>query len=698
MARRTISYRFSLVIAMPLLIIVVGASIAINAYLTTKSSIDALTQQLFDQVGSQATEQTRAHMSQAIPAVDTVVALLADATLPSDITQDDALVLELADVLRANPGFAWVTFGDVNGSFVGVQRTGHGLLTNRSRIVLGKTELEIHSVEQDNTLRLASHTTDTHYDPRARPFYTLATSAKHRIWTPPYMFFARDATGALLSGGARQGITCAAPVYAKGGALRGVVTVDFDLAALSRFVAELHLSAHSVVFLYTDDGNIVAHPSLRVLHAKEGADDLVTKTNIDDPLVRTFFDQTRDGQFELRHDGRRYIATSRPIDIDDRALAWHVGAVAPVDDFEGPLQKNVRFAVMLSAIVIVIAVGAGFVFARQLARPLAKITTEMEAAGRFEIGEHVPSPSWFTEINAMDRALGAMKSGLRSFGAYVPRDLVRAVLASGERAELGGKTKRLTIFFSDLAGFTTLSETMAPDALVELLGGYFDAMTKVIQSRGGTIDKFIGDAIMAFWNAPKDEPDHATLACEAALECQKKLDEMRKTDPRLAGLRARIGLATGDVLVGNIGSRDRMNYTVMGDTANLASRLEGLNKAYGTPVMMSEATYEAAKSAVVARPIDVVAVKGKVKGVRVFEPIAARDDATDGDKRFCDLTARALEAYLSRDFTGAAKAWDEALLVRKSDAACELMKARALELAKTPPPPDWDGAHVMHEK
>src|SRR6185437_1039257 len=192
-------------------------------------------------------------------------------------------------------------------------------------------------------------------------------------------------------------------------------------------------------------------------------------------------------------------------------------------------------------------------------------------------------------------------SGLRSFGAYVPRDLVRAVLASGERAELGGKTKELTIFFSDLAGFTTLSETLAPEALVELLGGYFDEMTRVIQSHGGTIDKFIGDAIMAFWNAPGDEPDHAARACQAALDCQAKLDAMRRADARLAGLQARIGLATGSVLVGNIGASDRMNYTVMGDTVNLASRLEGLNKAYGTPIMIAETTF--AKAGALARAI-----------------------------------------------------------------------------------------------
>jgi adenylate cyclase len=695
--RRTVSFRLSIAVVVPVLVGLVGVLIAGQALWTTKRLIDELTTHLFTQVGSEAAEETGAHVSQAIPAADLVVALLRDANLPADITQDDALVLELADVLRANPGFAWVSFSDVTGSFVGVQRRSDGVRTNRSHIVAGKTDLVEHTFDKDGTLRLANHNVDTQYDPRTRPFFELATKAHHRIWTPPYIFFGEGIAGAPQNAGARQGITCAAPVYARDGTLRGVVTVDFDLGALSRFVAELHLSPHAVVFLYSDDGTILAHPSLHLAsHGKGG--ELVTKSNIDDPLVRTFFDKEPSARFDFEHDGQLYLATSRAFTIDEGALAWHVGAIAPERDFNGPLEGYKRFAIAVSAIAIVIGAALGIAFSRALAKPLAGIATEMERAGRFEITDHVPSHTRFTEINAMDRALGAMKGGLHSFGAYVPRDLVRAVLATGVRAELGGKTKRLTIFFSDLAGFTTISETLAPEALVELLGGYFDEMTKVIQSRGGTIDKFIGDAIMAFWNAPKDEPRHAALACEAAIACQKKLDAMRQSDPKLAGLRARIGIATGDVLVGNIGSSDRMNYTVMGDTVNLASRLEGLNKAYGTPVMISAATYEACHDEVLARPIDVVAVKGKATGVRVLEPIGARAGASKADERLCDASTRALDAYLARDFANAIKAWDEALAIRPGDGPSTLMKARAMEYAASPPPADWNGVAVMHEK
>ncbi|HSQ66132.1 MAG TPA: adenylate/guanylate cyclase domain-containing protein [Polyangiaceae bacterium] len=694
--RRAISYRLSLVVAIPLLIVVTGATIAGNAYLTTRATIDSLTSQLFDQVSGEAAEQTRAHVMQAVPAVDLLAAELRGRA-QADVFSDDALVLELADVLRANPGFAWVSYSDTTGSFAGAYRTGGELRTNRSRIAGGKTELAEHVLAADGSLAPLRHADDTHYDPRTRPFYALARDAKGRVWTAPYVFFDQGVPG----------ITCAAPVYAKGGELRGVVTVDFDLNVLSTFASQLHLSPHSTVFLYDASGAILAHPTLHVVEKSGQGEqgELVTEKNVPDELVREFFQRAPEEapdfegarRFTYEHAGVRYVAAERAFRIDDR-LRWRVGAVAPESDFLGTVEHNNRVAAGVSLAAVLVAVAIGAAFASRIARPLATIAQDMQRVGNFEIEPHVPLPTIFREIAAMDRALGAMKSGLGSFASYVPRDLVRAVLASGERAELGGKTKTMTIFFSDLAGFTTLSETMKPAALVELLGGYFDEMTKVIGERGGTIDKFIGDAIMAFWNAPQDEPRHAELACEAAMACQKRLDEMRRENPALAGLTARVGVATGDVLVGNIGSRERMNYTVMGDTVNLASRLEGLNKAYGTPIMLSEAAYLASKDAVLARPIDVVAVKGKATGIRVYEPIARRADATKDDVVFCAACERALDAYLARDFAGAERAWGEALGVRPGDEAATLMQGRAAEYARNAPPADWDGTHVMKSK
>jgi adenylate cyclase len=315
--------------------------------------------------------------------------------------------------------------------------------------------------------------------------------------------------------------------------------------------------------------------------------------------------------------------------------------------------------------------------ANWVATPLVLIAREMEKVGRFELDDAPQPLTVFVELAVIHAALVTMKRGLMNFAVYVPRDLVRAVLQSGQRAELGGKTKHLTVFFSDLAGFTTLSESMTPDALVKLLGGYFDEMTRVISSHQGTIDKFIGDAIMAFWNAPNDVVDHAVRACEAALACQRKLGEMRQNDSALRGVSARIGIATGDALVGNIGSSGRMNYTLMGDTVNLAARLESLAKTYGTPVLVSGACHEAAKQRIVMRPIDVVAVKGKKQGVKVYEPLALVSENNEHAVLVARLSDSAMDAYLSRRFAEASQLFTDILKLLPNDLAATTLRARA---------------------
>jgi adenylate cyclase len=303
----------------------------------------------------------------------------------------------------------------------------------------------------------------------------------------------------------------------------------------------------------------------------------------------------------------------------------------------------------------------------------------------------------------MDDALRRMKTGLSSFARYVPRDVVRSLLGSGGEAKLAGEVKTLTVFFSDIAGFTTLAEQMPPDALVELLGGYFDESTRILADKRGTVDKFIGDGIMAFWGAPEALPggpdEHAALACEAAVLYQRRIRELREEGEAWAqSVSVRIGLATGPVLVGNIGSHERMNYTVMGDTVNLAARLEGLCKAYGVGILVAEATYTLARERVVGRPVDVVAVKGKAQGTKVYEMLALRADADEVTRRVEELSEQAFAAYVGRDFSVCAARLAEVLALRPGDKAAEVLLGRAEGYQKNPPPPEWSGVYVATEK
>jgi adenylate cyclase len=300
----------------------------------------------------------------------------------------------------------------------------------------------------------------------------------------------------------------------------------------------------------------------------------------------------------------------------------------------------------------------------------------------------------------MDQSLLHMKGSLRSFSYYVPRDLVRAMLESGQEATLQGQRREMTVYFSDIAGMTSMAEMMTPDQLVHLLSRYFDEMTQMIASQGGTVDKFIGDAIMAFWGAPAPTADHAARACEAALRSQRRLAELRAAPdvPGLAKIYARIGIATGDALVGNVGSHERFNYTVMGDTVNLASRLEGLNKLYGTEILISDPTGEALHEGIIARPVGVAQVKGKRQCVEVWEPLCLASEDNPVARELTRLFVEGLAAYLERDFQAAAAQYEAALRLRPEDKPAAVLLERCLELLIAPPPEAWNGVYIATEK
>jgi adenylate cyclase len=290
---------------------------------------------------------------------------------------------------------------------------------------------------------------------------------------------------------------------------------------------------------------------------------------------------------------------------------------------------------------------------------------------------------------------GAQKRFIKgAFRQYLSPAVIDQLIEHPERLKLGGERRILSIFFSDLEGFTGISEGLAPEALTALLNEYLSAMTDILQEEGGTVDKYIGDAIVAFWNAPLDQPDHAERAARAALRCQEKLAEMRPLLRERTGkdLRMRIGLNTGPAVVGNMGSRSRFDYTVLGDAVNLASRLEGINKQFGTYILASEALRNALPAGFPAREIARVAVVGRKEPVRVFELLPAEALSAGGK----DLPgfARGLSAFAAGDFAAALEAFLPAAETDPPSAAYARKCRRLIEQ----PPQRWDGVWVMTEK
>jgi adenylate cyclase len=285
----------------------------------------------------------------------------------------------------------------------------------------------------------------------------------------------------------------------------------------------------------------------------------------------------------------------------------------------------------------------------------------------------------------------------KSFALYLAPALIDKMVAANRQPVLGGETRTITSFFSDVAGFSTLSENLTPGEIVILINEYLSAMTDIIEAHGGFVDKYVGDAIAAMFGAPLDDLAHATNAVHAALACRRRLAELERTGDTLRSrkLAHRIGLNTGAALVGNIGSRRRFNYTAMGDMVNLASRLEGANKYFGTSIMAAEATVTATGDAFVWRELDLIRVQGRAQPVRIFQPLAVTGEASPEAQAHAVAYADALARWRARDFAGAAECF---MRFAHVDPPAAAFLARAKALAAHPPGPEWEPVYRLEGK
>lgn len=289
-----------------------------------------------------------------------------------------------------------------------------------------------------------------------------------------------------------------------------------------------------------------------------------------------------------------------------------------------------------------------------------------------------------------DRELHYLRN---AFSRYLSPVLLRRITNDPKALGLGGVKRELTFFFSDIENFTGISEQLTPAGVVRLLNLYLGKLTQVILKHEGTLDKYIGDAVMAFWNAPLQNSQHALLACQTALQCQQKVHQLNRAARFKTSLRIRIGIHTGPAIVGNLGLSTRFNYTAVGDAVNLASRIEGVNKVYGTQILISGETYRQVKSVLLARPLDRVIVKGRQKFTEIFELIAVRKSASTAQLKLAQRSQEAFEAYLRRDFKSAAKLYRQI-----KDPASKVMLKKIASFRATPPPRKWQGATVLKSK
>lgn len=286
-----------------------------------------------------------------------------------------------------------------------------------------------------------------------------------------------------------------------------------------------------------------------------------------------------------------------------------------------------------------------------------------------------------------------------AFSRYVSPAVVDTIIADPSKLRLGGERKNMSVLFSDICGFTSISEKLSPDKLVEILNIYLSRMTAIVFEERGVLDKYIGDAVMAFWNAPFEQPDHACRAVTTAIKMQKVLDEMNaKKEFGEVEIRIGVGINTGDMVVGNVGGEARFDYTVIGDNVNLGSRLEALTRQYKVGAIVTEATRGACGDRILFRRLDKVAVKGKKEPVIIHEAMAEMPEATSAQKEFARAFETALDKYFAKDFSGCLADCEALLKSHPTDGPLALLKERTAHFLQESPPADWDGTWVYTKK
>jgi adenylate cyclase len=369
-----------------------------------------------------------------------------------------------------------------------------------------------------------------------------------------------------------------------------------------------------------------------------------------------------------------------------------IAAAVPLAELSADSHTLMRRAALAAGVAVLLATLGSLIAAWLLSRSIARIASKTERIGRLDFSDGAPVDSRITEIVQLSDSIERMRSGLEVFGRYVSKKLVDQIMRSPEAAGVGGTRRSVTVMFTDIQGFSLLSETMEPELLTSRLSRYFDVMGAAITANRGTIDKYIGDSIMAFWNAPEPDDDHIANAVRAALQAMEsghRLSEKWRSRGR-PGFHTRFGLHTGLAVVGNVGARERINYTLVGAVANQASRLEGLNKIYGTEILASGEIAGATGDRFVWRHVDRVVAAGTTEAHDVYEPMGERESAAQHFK-FLAKWRDGHGAYREGRFSDAMAAFKEAAALRPGDPPSAVFIERCTRLLREGTPPGWDG-------
>ncbi len=591
--------------------------------------------------------------------------------------------------LQSQQDISWVAFGWPDGNFFAAHKLGdlglemmeiapvNGAIKRRVDqygVVVGDIEFEKRRFE------------DTNYVVTDQEWYRSGMQADEPHWF--------NVTHHPV--GLRPSIAYAGPVdvYEK---RQGVLAIIIEYTRFAQFLSNLSVGKSGAAFILGRDGSVIAapDPDADEVNMQRSDQALLPVAQGAMKQAGSSYDVDKKGASQIRlvAAGNAYAVSLTPLTFP----GWTLATVIPEAEFLGPIERTIRQLLIGLAILILAAgVVSAWIARRVIATPLILVVDELKHVARFDLEQVRRHTSRVIELENLSNAIADMAGGLAAFRKYIPSDLVKALVSEGIEPSPGGSIRNLTVLFADIAGFTGLSERLG-DQIIPLLSSYLDTMSREVSSHGGTIDKFIGDAVMAFWGAPAANADHALDACRAALACQRALRSSGLTDDGGRPLTVRVGVNSGDMLVGNIGSELRLNYTVIGDAVNIASRLEGANKEYGTEIIIGEETRRLAGDRIHVRELDRLMVYGRAGGIAIYELLGVAEDGATLP-HWAVLYDRGLAAYRSRDFSDAASFFQQVLDARTSDQPARMMLERCRHYLVSPPGDDWEATNAMKAK
>lgn len=616
--------RLTIVTIFTALLTVTVLAVILQGHRQTSKATRGLTDVLFERVTMAVGLRTAGFLAPARGLVEVHAQQFEAGSLVIDATQPGPALDSFVGTLRLYPEFAFLYFAFPDGGQLAAERLDgdrfvlwHIVEGAPEVRTITKTTVDLQGTVLDQTVE-----SDPAFRITERPWFTEARDSADTVWSDPYVF---EASRPIL------GITVSRAAHTVDGQFAGVFGADVDLASLSAFLGELRLGETGMALVVDSDRRAVAFPGYSAWHgANPDATALPQVGEVGLPWVRPALESIDPKVGHTLHVSSdiAWLVRATPM-VHIPGKTWFVVVAAPVEEFVGPLWETHRRILLGSLLALLLGMLAVNGISRRISRPIVELARQTQQVKDFELAPGPAIRSRISEVQLLSDAVEAMKVGLSAFLRYVPEKLVRQVVESGEEVRVGGREVELTLFFSDVQGFTTISENMDPDSLTSVLSEYLEVVTGSLQEFGGTVDKYIGDGVMAFWGAPLEDPDHALNACRAALLCQERLDALnaRWAEQGRPPLHTRIGIHTGRAVVGNVGTSDRLNYTAMGDAVNTAARLEGANKQFGTRIMISDATRQQLGDGFELRPLGDVELKGKTVAKTAFELVGTADPA-----------------------------------------------------------------------